>query len=68
MRIALLWTVLVIGAGVFVAMFAAMWRHRAHPTAASLRGAFIEHLWALVPWLLMALCAAPAVHRILATG
>ena len=65
MRLAVLWVVLAIGAGVFVAMLAAMWRHRAQATTVVLSSAS-EYVWALIPWLIMALCVAPAVHGVIA--
>jgi heme/copper-type cytochrome/quinol oxidase subunit 2 len=66
MRMALLWMLLAIGAGVFVAMLLAIWRQGAHrrtpePTP------IVEYVWAVVPWLLVALCVAPSVRRILAS-
>ncbi len=65
MRIALLWTVLVIAAGVFVAMLVSIRHHRALAKATGQPGPLLEYVWALVPWLLVALCAAPSVRSIL---
>jgi len=68
MRIALLWSLLVISSGLFLAMLAATRRHRVQATATAQTPAIAEYGWALVPWLLLVLFAAPAVRRILATG
>jgi heme/copper-type cytochrome/quinol oxidase subunit 2 len=68
MRVALLWTVLVIATGLFLAVLVATWHHRAHPTTPSQPTAVRECFWAMVPWLIVVLAAAPAVHRVLKTG
>jgi heme/copper-type cytochrome/quinol oxidase subunit 2 len=68
MRIAILRAALVMGAGVLVAMLVAMRRHRARAAGSAQAIAFAEYLWAVVPWLIVALCVTPAVQRILAAG
>ncbi len=64
MRVAILWTLLAIGIGVLVAMLASVWRHQARATT-PVSNAAIEYVWAAIPCLIVALCAAPAVHRVL---
>jgi heme/copper-type cytochrome/quinol oxidase subunit 2 len=64
MRVAVLWTLSAIGVAVFVAMFVSVWRHRALATT-SVPGAAAEYAWQMIPCLIVALCAAPAVHRAL---
>ena len=67
MRVALVWTVLVIALGVFIAMLVGVWRHRAHATTAAQPNALAsEYAWATVPWIIMALCVTPAVRQVLA--
>jgi heme/copper-type cytochrome/quinol oxidase subunit 2 len=68
MRIAILWAALVMGAAVLVAMLVAMRRHRARAASLAQAIAAAEYLWVVVPWLIVALCVTPAVHRILAAG
>jgi heme/copper-type cytochrome/quinol oxidase subunit 2 len=68
MRACLAWSILTVGFGVFIAMLVAMHRHRAHATAAGERRGVGEYFWALVPWLIVALCSAPAVHQMLTSG
>jgi len=65
MRIAVLWIVLATGASVFVAMLDAARRRRAQATTFVQPNA-TEYVWVLIPWLIVVLCAAPAVHRVLA--
>lgn len=60
--------VLMIGLAVFLAMLVATWRHRSHVTTPAKPRAVVEYLWALVPWILMALSAAPALRRIFTGG
>ena len=68
MRVAVLWTLLAIGNGVFLAMLVALWRHRAQVTTPAQPKTVSENVWAMVPWLIVAFCAAPAVHHTLATN
>jgi heme/copper-type cytochrome/quinol oxidase subunit 2 len=65
MRIAVLWVVLATGVGVFAAMLAATRLHRAHATTFVQPNA-TEYVWVVIPWLIVAICAAPAIHRVLA--
>jgi heme/copper-type cytochrome/quinol oxidase subunit 2 len=53
------------GAGVVVATLDAVRRHRAHTTTLVQSNA-TEYVWVVIPWLIVALCVAPAVHRVLA--
>ena len=59
MRAVFVWTLLLIALGVFIAMLVSVWRHRP---------AVGEYVWTLVPWIIVAICAAPAVHQVLAAG
>jgi heme/copper-type cytochrome/quinol oxidase subunit 2 len=68
MRVALLWFMLTISVGLFVQMLLALRNYRAHNTVIRHPRAAVEYGWALVPWLILALGAAPALHRILAAG
>jgi len=68
LRIAILWVVLTTGAGVFVAMLVALRRHRAHVTTSAQSKAAAEYVWTVVPWVIFALCVAPAVRLVLAAG
>jgi hypothetical protein len=65
MRIFLLWNVLIASGAVFVAMLLALRSHRLRVTDSR---AAIEYAWAVLPWVMVALCAAPAVHRLLSAG
>jgi hypothetical protein len=65
MRIFLLWNLLVAGGAVFVAVLFAI---RSHRLRASDSTAAVEYAWAVLPWVMVALCAAPAVHRFLSAG
>jgi len=60
MKVAILLSAIVIGSVAHLAMLATLWRARS-------KGAG-EVAWAIVPWLITALSAAPAVHHILATS
>ena len=68
-RLAVLWSLLVIASVANLAMLLTLWRAR---RAAALRRALpngaVELAWAIVPWLITAFCAAPAVHHVLAAG
>ena len=64
MRVAVLWTLLAIGVGVLVAMLVSVGRHQAR-TMTPVPKAAAEYAWATVPWLIVALCAAPEMHRVL---
>jgi heme/copper-type cytochrome/quinol oxidase subunit 2 len=59
---------LTISAGLFVTMLLALRNYRAHNTVRMRPKAIVEYGWAIVPWLIAALGAAPAVHRLLAAG
>ena len=65
MKLFLLWNLLVASGAVLVAMLLAIRSHRLR--AVDSRAA-IECAWAVLPWVMAALCAAPAVHRLLAAG
>jgi heme/copper-type cytochrome/quinol oxidase subunit 2 len=62
-RIAILWTLLAIGVGVLVSMLISVWRHQVRATT-PVRKAVAEYVWTMIPCLIMALCAAPAVHQV----
>ena len=66
MRVVALWVVLAISAGVFVAMLLALRNYRARNAVLIPPKAVAEYGWAIVPWLIVALGAAPAVHHIFA--
>ena len=68
MRIAVLWVLLAVAAGVFVAMLGALRHHWAHVTTSAHPNAGAEYVWTVIPWLILALCLAPAVHRVLAAN
>jgi hypothetical protein len=53
---------LVASGAVLVAVLFAIRSHRLWATDSR---AAVEYAWAVVPWLMVALCAAPAVHRFL---
>jgi hypothetical protein len=65
MKIFLLWNVMVASGAVVIAMLLAIRSHLLRTTDAR---AAVEYAWAVVPWVTVALCAAPAVHRFLAAG
>jgi hypothetical protein len=65
MRIFLLWNLLVASGAVVIAMLLAIRSHRLRATDSRVA---VEYAWAVVPWVMVALCAAPAVHRFLAAG
>jgi len=68
MRVALLWFMLVISGGVFVEMLLALRNYRAHNIVLTHPRAAVEYAWAALPWVIAAVCGAPAVQRILAAG
>ena len=68
MRIVLLWSVLAIAGGAFIAMLAALCQHHVHATGAKPKDFFADAVWSLIPWIIVAVCAAPAVHRILGSS
>ena len=69
MQVALVWTSLVIALVVFIAMLVGVWRHQAHAKIAGRSTALVsEYVWSTVPWIIVALSAAPAVHEVLAAG
>ena len=65
MRVGVLWTLLAIGTAVFGAMLVSEWRHQARATTPVPKAA-AQYVWAMIPCLIVALCAAPAVQRVLA--
>jgi len=68
MTVAFAWLTIVIACGLFVGTLFATHigrRQMAQPFHAN---AFIEYAWATMPWLIVALCLSPAVHRILTTS
>ena len=65
MRIAFLYVVLATGLGVFVAMLISMRHHRCDAATSPQPNATAECVWAVIPWLIVALCVAPAVHLVL---
>lgn len=68
MRVVLLWFMLTISVGLFVAMLLALRNYRAHNTVRMHLKAAVEYGWAIVPWLIVALGAAPAVRRVFTAG
>jgi hypothetical protein len=68
MRAAVLWALLAIGNGAFIAMLVALWRRPARVRTPARSKIVSENVWAMVPWLVAVSCAAPAVHRALATN
>lgn len=65
MKIFLLWNLMVASGAVVIAMLLAIRSHRMRATDSR---AAVEYAWAVVPWLTVALCAAPVVHRFFAAG
>jgi cytochrome c oxidase subunit II len=63
MRLAVLLICVLIAAGVFAAMFVAIWRSKraAAPTPALHQGFAVELIWAMIPCLIIVAAAAPAV-------
>lgn len=57
-----------VAALVFVAMLSAIARYRARNLRQGVcqTTALAEYAWAAIPWLMVAVCALPAVHRIVA--
>ena len=68
MRVTVLWFVLAISAGLFVAMLLALRNSHARNTVLTHSRAAVEYGWSIVPWLIVALGVAPAVQRILAAA
>ena len=64
-QIFLLCNSLVTSGALFVATLLALRSYRLRATDST---AAVDCAWAAVPWIFLALCAAPAVHRILAGG
>jgi hypothetical protein len=62
MAIFLLWNLLVAGGSLLVAVLFAIRSHRLRATDSR---AAVEYAWAVLPWVMVALCAAPVVHRLL---
>lgn len=68
-RVAFLGFVLLTALAVFIAMLVSVWRHQTHaPTPAKPNAVFREYVWTGVPWIILAICVAPAVHEVLAAG
>ena len=65
MRIFLLCNSLVTGGALLVAMLLAIRSRRLRATDTR---AAVEYAWAVVPWMVVALCAALVVDRILVVG
>ena len=63
MRHAVLLICVLVAAGVFAAMFVALWRSNraALPRPALHRGLMVELIWAMIPCLIFAMAATPAV-------
>ena len=58
-----------IALGVFTAMLVSVWRHQSRAPAAAQPNAVVsEYVWTTVPWIILAICVAPAVHEVLAAG
>lgn len=54
---------------VFVAMLAAIARHRVHGSSQTNRPpALAEYLWATIPWLMIISSAMPAVRQVIASA
>jgi heme/copper-type cytochrome/quinol oxidase subunit 2 len=49
-------------------MLFALRRHRAAVRTSPQPQTAIEYVWTVIPWLILALCVAPAVRRVLADG
>ena len=65
MRVTILLPMLAIVIGLFVAMLVALHNHRARNAVHTQpKAAAVEYVWAIVPWLIVALGAAPAVRRL----
>jgi hypothetical protein len=62
MGLFMLCNILVASGALFVAVLFALRSHRLRATDS---GAAVEYAWAVLPWVMVALCAAPAVHRFL---
>jgi len=68
MRVAFVWTALVIALVVFIAMLVGLWRHQAQAKIAGQSIALVsEYVWNTVPWIIVALCVAPAVNHFVAS-
>jgi hypothetical protein len=61
MKLFLLCSSLVAGVALFIALLLAV---RARQLRATDPRAAVDYAWAVVPWVMAALCAAPAVRRI----
>ena len=67
MRVAFLWYLLVMSVGLFVTMLLALRNHRAHRIVRTrAQAAAVEYGWAILPWLIVALGAAPALRHLFA--
>jgi len=68
MRVVLLWIALGVSGGVFLTMMLATHRSRKDGTLPARPSAVAEYAWTSVPWLILALGAAPAVYRVLSAA
>jgi hypothetical protein len=68
MRVALLWFMLAISMALFMGMLLALRDYRAHNTVLRHPRGVVEYAWAVVPWVIVAVSAAPAVRRIFTAG
>ncbi|HEV7607806.1 MAG TPA: hypothetical protein VGO61_10745 [Steroidobacteraceae bacterium] len=69
LRVAFVCITLVIALVVFIAMLVGLWRHQAHARVAGRSTALVsEYVWSTVPWIIVVLCATPAVHHFFAAG
>ena len=59
---------LTVGAAVFLAMLVSIRWYNAIVVPPAQSKFAVEYAWSLIPWLIVVLCAAPAVHRIFTTG
>jgi heme/copper-type cytochrome/quinol oxidase subunit 2 len=68
MKVVLLCIMLAVSGGVFATMLLATHYNRKRGAVPAHMSAFIEYGWAIIPWLIVALAAAPAIHRVLSTA
>src|SRR5262249_40967639 len=69
MRVAIMWSVLAIANGTYLAMLVTLWRARSSAGVRRARWKVAGDMaWAIVPLLITALSAAPAVNHVFAAG
>jgi hypothetical protein len=68
MRVIVLWILLTVGAAVFLAMLVSNRWYKAIVVPPAEWKFAVEYASSLIPWLIVVLCAAPAVHRVFTTG